>query len=237
MKRTFAGLLVVVVGSLGCNNKDRAGGPGATNPAEKPPLVGQADNTFNLSAPTTSLKQGESKVVLIGIKRGTNFQEDVTLKFSDLPKGVSFEPSNATIKHTETEGKVTLMVAADAALGDFTIKLTGHPTKGSDGSTELKISIAKDTEPTAKVKRDEYVREMNTQLAVLDTKFTALKASASKAEGAVAKDLEKKIEAMKIKRDTVATLLDEMKEAAPDRWEKIKDSLGSAYEELKKMFN
>lgn len=144
MKRTLAGLLLVtLVALVGCSGKDSAGGPGATNTAGKQPLYGQADNTFNLTAPSTSLKQGETKTVSIGIKRGTNFQEDVTLKFSDVPQGVSLDPTSPAIKHGETETKVTLKAAADASLGDFAVKVTGHPTKGGDGSTEFKITVAK----------------------------------------------------------------------------------------------
>ena len=72
MKRALAGLLVVALVTLvGCNKgKDSAGGPGATNTTAKPPLYGQADNTFNLTAASASLKQGETKTVSIGIKSG-----------------------------------------------------------------------------------------------------------------------------------------------------------------------
>jgi hypothetical protein len=239
MKRTFAGLLAaaVVVALVGCTGNDKAGGPGATDPSGKQPLYGQADNTFNLTAPSTSLKQGETKAVSIGIRRGTNFQEDVTLKFADVPQGVTLDPASPAIKHGESETKVTLKAAADASLGDFTVKVTGHPTKGVDGSTEFKISVAKDPDVAAKAKRDEYAREMHKQLDELDVKYEELKASAAKAEGQAKKDLEKKVEEAKVKRDAAAKKLDELKEAAPDRWEKIKDGVGNAFDDLKKIFN
>jgi hypothetical protein len=38
-------------------------------------------------SPLQSVKQGESKEVTIGIKRGTNFSQDVGLRFVDLPTG------------------------------------------------------------------------------------------------------------------------------------------------------
>jgi hypothetical protein len=236
MKRTFAGLLVAAVVTLiGCTGNDNAGGPGATNPTGKQPLYGQADNTFNLTAPSTSLKQGETKDISIGIKRGTNFQDDVTLKFADLPQGMTVDPAGPVIKHGDTETRVTLQAAADASLGDFTVRVTGHPTKGGDGSTDLKITVAKDTE-AAKAKRDEYAREMQKQLDDLDAKYEELKAGAGKAEGQAKKDLEKKLEEAKVKRDAAAKKLGELKEAAPDRWEKIKDGVGTAFDDLKKVF-
>ena len=79
----------------------------------------------------------------IGIERGKNFQEDVTLKFADGPKGVTLASANPVIMHGDTEAKVTLKATDDAALGDFTVKVTGHPTKGGDATNELKITVAK----------------------------------------------------------------------------------------------
>jgi hypothetical protein len=118
--------------------------PVTGQPGEKP-LIGNAKETFTLSVPTfsTSLKQGESKAVTIGVKRGTGFDEDVSMRFSDVPKGVSIEPANPTIGHQDKEVKVTLKAAPDAALGDYMIKVIGHPATGADATNELKITIKK----------------------------------------------------------------------------------------------
>ena len=138
MKSSFAGLLVMaLVAFTGCD-RGTPGGPGAANKSAK------ADDTFNLSMPgTTTLKQGETKEVVIGIKRGKNFQEEVALKVDGVPKGVSLTHPSSVIKHGETEAKVMLTAADDASLGDFTIKVTGHPTKGADASNEFKITVEK----------------------------------------------------------------------------------------------
>ena len=238
MKRTLAGLLVVALVTLvSCSTgKDSPGGPGATNTTGKPPLYGQADNTFILTAPSTSLKQGESKTVLIGIKRGKNFQEDVTVQFAEVPQGVTLDPPNLDIKHGDTETKVTVKAAADASLGDFTIKVIGHPKTGKDATHEFKITVAKDPEVAAKAKRDEYTSEMQKQLEGLDAKYEELKTRAAKAEGPAKKDLEKKVEDAKGKRDAAANKLDELKKAAPDRWEKVKEGVENAFDDLKKLF-
>jgi len=138
MKRSFAGLLVVALVSFTGCNQGTPGGPGAANPSAK------TDETFTLSVPSSAtLKQGETKQVLIDIKRGRHFQEDVTLKVDNVPKGVSFTHPSSVIKHGETEAKVMLTAADDASLGDFTIKVIGHPTKGGDASTDLKITVEK----------------------------------------------------------------------------------------------
>jgi hypothetical protein len=101
--------------------------------------------TFTVSVPTysTSVKQGETKAVAISIKREKNFDEDVTLNFADLPKGTTLEPASPVIKHGDTEAKLMLKSENDAALGDFAIKVTGHPTKGADASSDFNITVAK----------------------------------------------------------------------------------------------
>ena len=57
--------------------------------------------------------------------------------------GVTLDPASPSINHGDKDIKVTVKAAADAALGDFTIKMTGHPEKGSDATNDLKLTIAK----------------------------------------------------------------------------------------------
>ena len=75
-----------------------------TNPPHKQPANGEADDTFNLSMPlmSTTLHQGESKEVAVGIKRGKNFDEDVTLKFAEGPQGVTISIPRTTSSSTGT---------------------------------------------------------------------------------------------------------------------------------------
>lgn len=148
MKRSFTGLLVAaLVAAAGCS-QGKPGGPGAADPSAKKPLFGQAKETFTLSVPTlsTTLKQGDTHESSIGIKRGKNFDEDVTLAFADVPEGVTLEPTSPVIKGGDTEAKVTFKAGEDAPLGDFKVKVTGHPTNGADASNEFKLTVAhKDT--------------------------------------------------------------------------------------------
>jgi uncharacterized membrane protein len=108
------------------------------------PVVGNADETFTLDMPnlSTKVRQGESKEVTIGIARGKNFDDDVSLKFTDLPKGVTMDPATPMIRHGDKDIKVTFHAADDAALGDFKLKVLGHPTKGADATNEFKLTVA-----------------------------------------------------------------------------------------------
>lgn len=115
----------------------------------------------------------------------------------------------------------------------------------STPATNSKVSNAKDkirdavdaTTEAAKAKRDEYAREMSKRLDELNVKYEELKGRAAKAEGQAKKDLEKKLVEAKLKRDAAAKKLDELKEAGADRWEKVKEGVGSALDDLKKVFD
>jgi hypothetical protein len=145
MKRLFPGLLVSALAVLAGCNQGTPGGPGATGTTTKKSAYEQANDTFNLKVPilATTLKQGERKAASIGIKRGKNFDEDVALKFAGMPKGLTLEPSSAIIKHGDEEAKFTLIASNDASLGDFTINVTGHPSKGADALIAFKIAVDK----------------------------------------------------------------------------------------------
>ncbi len=58
-----------------------------------------------------------------------------------MPTGVTLEPVAPVINHGEKAVLITLTAANDAALGNFIIKAIGHPTKGADASSELKLAI------------------------------------------------------------------------------------------------
>lgn len=49
-------------------------------------------------------------------------------------------------------------------------------------------------------------------------------------------DVDKKLAETKAKRDVVASRLGELKAAEPERWEKVKEGVGSALDDLKKVF-
>lgn len=142
MKSLFAGFVAVTLTALTGCTQGTPGGPGTT---EDKPTFGQADDTFNLSVPrtSTSLKQGEQTEATIGIKRAKNFDQDVALKFEDVPKGVTIEPTSHKINRSDTDARVTFKAGDEAELGDFKVKVTGHPTKGSDAQVEFKLTIVK----------------------------------------------------------------------------------------------
>jgi uncharacterized membrane protein len=146
MKSLTAGFLAITLMTVaGCGDKGTPGGPGVNDPNAKKPIVGTAEDTFTLDVPNlaTTLKQGETKTITIAIKRGKNFDESVALNFTGLPSGVSATPAGASISKADKEVKITLTAAADAAIGEFVVKVHGDPTKGADAHNEFKLNVEK----------------------------------------------------------------------------------------------
>ena len=125
----------------------------------------------------------------------------------------------------------------------FTLLVLGCTPSSTDSKAKVddakkKINDAADaTAEAAKAKRDDYVRDMNKRLSELDVKYDQLKARSAKADEQGKKDLQKKLDQAKVKRDEAAKKLDELKEASYDRWEKVKDGVGNAFDDLKKVFD
>ncbi|HXG11516.1 MAG TPA: hypothetical protein VNK04_17305 [Gemmataceae bacterium] len=143
MKKLLALAVVALIGAVGCDGKSTPGGPGATNPRSGPGLT-TPENTFKLDVPNTetTLKQGEAKMITIGLERGKNFDQDVNLDFSGAPKGVTVTPDKGMIKAGEKEITVKIEADKEAALGHHTITVTGTPAKGgSKASAEIKIEV------------------------------------------------------------------------------------------------
>ena len=91
MKTSFAVLLALALVTLTGCNQGTPGGSGVTNPPQKQPAYGEAEKTFKLSVPrmSTTLHQGETKEVEVGIERGKNFELTFRTSALDYPR-ISF---------------------------------------------------------------------------------------------------------------------------------------------------
>jgi uncharacterized membrane protein len=147
MKRFLTATLLAAIGSIGpigCGSGS-PGGPGVSNKEKSNTHISTEDQTFTLSVPSIQnrIKQGETNQYTIGISRGKNFDQDVKLKLDGLPKGVTADPSEPMIKHSDKEVKIALKAANDAAIGEFTIKVTGHPSTGADATNQFTLHVDK----------------------------------------------------------------------------------------------
>jgi hypothetical protein len=109
-------------------------------------LTVKKPDTFSMNTPgnvfwTAGIKQGETKAFSISVSRDKDFHHDVALKFDGLPKGVTIDPAAPTNKNGESEVKVNVKAADDAAVGEHTVKVTGTPTKGAPVVQDFKLKV------------------------------------------------------------------------------------------------
>jgi len=108
------------------------------------PLIGEKEGTFTLDMPnlSTDITQGETQNVTIGINRGDNFDQDVTLKLTNIPQGVTITPEQPVLKAGDKEIVLAVAAAGDAALGDFKVTVSGQPSVGGTNAiNEFTITI------------------------------------------------------------------------------------------------
>lgn len=105
-------------------------------------------DSFTLNPPgnalwSAGLKQGETKNYSFAVNRDGEFRDDVTLKFDNLPKGVTIEPASPVAKNGESEVKVVIKAAKDVPEGKYVVKVTGHPAKGADVTQDMTLTVSK----------------------------------------------------------------------------------------------
>jgi hypothetical protein len=90
-----------------------------------------------------TIKQGETDDVKVTIKRDGGWDEDVSVKFDNLPKGVKVSAGGDKIAKASTDGTFTLAADADAEPVDnhaVTLKVKGG---GIEADHALKITVKK----------------------------------------------------------------------------------------------
>lgn len=143
MKAILASILLASLTAIGCGNGDGTAGGTGHSTSKAVPLSGLSDDTFSLSTQSIGVKQADRVTTMVGIKRGTNFAQDVTVSFKDLPAGVTANPATPVIKSSATEAKYELFVREDVIPGDYVVNVVGHPTRGSDANNQFTLSVGK----------------------------------------------------------------------------------------------
>jgi hypothetical protein len=113
---------------------------------QKPPNVGPVtpedpEKKLSLTALPARVSQGKTKTVSIGLRVRQDIDRDITVEFSTPPEGVTIEPMRLVVAHGHTDAKVEVTASEDAELGEFTVKVMGHLTRGPDAMSELTITV------------------------------------------------------------------------------------------------
>jgi hypothetical protein len=131
--------LVFCVTVTGCPDKKTA-----TTDAKKEHKdqgKGTTGLSLTLSKDSVSIEQGKTAEVDVTINR-TGFDEDVTITFKNLPKGVT-GPADAKIAKGSTKGSYNLTAAADAEPVDNHAVTVEGKGGGKEADAALKVTVKK----------------------------------------------------------------------------------------------
>ncbi len=100
---------------------------------------------FKIAVPAleTKVKQGETRSIIISLKRGEAFKQDVTLEIKlSEGEGLTFDPVKVVVKASD-EPEVQLKITApkDAAIGEYKVSVKGTPATGEPTSVEFKVKV------------------------------------------------------------------------------------------------
>jgi len=150
MKKFFAFVVVMAccISLTGCPNttsnqgkKDSAGTDASKNKGKE---GGDHSLEIKTNNDSITLKQGEQENIKVTVTRKpASWDEEVHVKFENLPKGVTVAPEDGKIAKASNDGTFTLTATADA--GEVsnhaaTLKVSSGETTASHG---IKISVKK----------------------------------------------------------------------------------------------
>src|SRR5262245_61010871 len=110
------------VAMVGCSD-GKPGGPGVSGGTTT-----DRSDSFALDVPAMNptVNPGGSQDFKVAVNRGSDMDQQITLKFSNLPPGVTVSPPVPSIAPGNDEANLTLIAAPDAAPGKFTVTVVGQ---------------------------------------------------------------------------------------------------------------
>jgi uncharacterized membrane protein len=99
---------------------------------------------FKIAVPTydTEVKQGEVGIVTVSLERGDSFKQDVRLQVNTIKGGISVEPAKVLVKASDKpDVQLRITVPKDAALGEYSVSVTGTPETGEPTSTSFEVEV------------------------------------------------------------------------------------------------
>lgn len=124
------------------------------------------------------------------------------------------------------------LVASALALGCGNSGLSPAATSAELTAAKTHRQDTADQSAVADQAKVKYAREMRKRLDQLETKYAELRVRAADADGRAKTDLERKLEAVKLKRDAACRKLDALNDSGSDGWQKAKEGFETVLVEL-----
>ncbi len=123
--------------TLGCENSSTTTGTSPPAGTSGKPVVKKL--TVKAAA-QQSLKQGDTDELSIKIERD-NFNDPVTIRLNDLPKGVVCVENEVVIPAGATSTKLTLKAAPNAELGEHEVKIDAQAAGVDENIQTFKLDV------------------------------------------------------------------------------------------------
>jgi len=132
----FISSVALALAVAGCQETTSTGPAAGTTRSGKPVV-----KKLSLVAATgQTIKQGDTDDVSIRITRD-NFDDPVTIRLNDLPKGVELLGDEAVIPAGQTSIKIQLKAAADAAVGDHKVTIDAKAPGLADNTQTFTLTV------------------------------------------------------------------------------------------------
>jgi uncharacterized membrane protein len=99
------------------------------------------DEGFSITVPTSNtVTQGAGLTVTVSLNRGADFKRDVKLDIKT--EGITVTPTSVLVKASDkSDVHFRIVVASDAALGEYRISVKGTPETGESTSTVFTVKV------------------------------------------------------------------------------------------------
>jgi hypothetical protein len=202
----------------------KTGGPITTFPLRKEELL--------LTFPKEmSVEAGSSTALKVEITR-KQFDDPVTVKFSDVPDDVKIDPPEIKIAKGDTDATFTVKVDAKAkeAKGSV-IKIAAEGGGQKVAPQDIKLNIlAKKTDLTLQVK--ELQETIRPKLKETDEAIAKLKEKAKTATGDTKTALDKELSNLETRRKDLQKQLDQAGKTSAEAWEAFARGVHNAADQL-----
>ena len=178
-----------------------------------------------------SVTQAEFTKFSVSVSR-TKWDDDITVKITKLPKGVSVDTTEWRSKEGDNEHIFKLSAAAKAPL-KTDAQLVIEATSGKEKATKtVKVKITESLENKL-AKKEEFLQEKQTQLKTMNTRLGAVQKQIAKIEEISAKkELAKQLADAYEELEDADQAFQKLKTVPPEQWERHRDELTSQFSGL-----
>jgi len=184
-------------------------------------------------ARTVTIHPGDTAPVKVSITR-KHFDAPVTIKFEQLPMGVTVVESDRTIPKESNELTFNLK-AADSATGQgHVIKVSASGDGRNTGPVDLTLNVVDKKAATLEQKRKDLEQEIRTSLDETNKNLTQLETRAKDAKGPAKAEADAAVVKLRKSQGDLKKRLDQAQSTSEDAWDNFSAGVHTSALDLQK---